>query len=116
MVTAANIVGAGNGLEVGRRLELLSIRGAEAEAEQALRLSNAAAPRSEMVTMGQAASMQVPSLHFHAFGTSAFGDADLFTGKHIVDMLRVRRPISAGLHKGCRFWSRKAILAELHGL
>lgn len=38
VVSAANIIGAGHGLEVGRRLELLSIRQAEAEAEQSLRL------------------------------------------------------------------------------
>lgn len=38
MVSAANIAGAGHGLEVGQKLELLSIRQAEAEAEQAHRL------------------------------------------------------------------------------
>ena len=59
VVAAANIIGAGNGLEVGRKLELLTIRGAEAEAEQALRLSAAAAGHSGMVTPGST-GMQVP--------------------------------------------------------
>lgn len=63
VVTAANIIGTGNGLEVGRRLELLSIRGAEAEAEQAMRLSNAAGSKSEMFTPGQGAALQVHVLH-----------------------------------------------------
>lgn len=60
-MAAANIIGAGNGLEVGRKLELLTIRGAEAEAEQALRLSNAAAGHSGMITPGPTA-MQVTTL------------------------------------------------------
>ena len=59
VVTAANIIGTGNGLEVGRRLELLSIRGAEAEAEQAIRLSNAPASTSGMHSPLQAAALQV---------------------------------------------------------
>ena len=60
VVAAANIIGAGNGLEVGRNLELLTIRGAEAEAEQALRLGNAAAGHYGMITPGST-TMQVPT-------------------------------------------------------
>lgn len=60
VVAAANIIGAGNGLEVGRNLELLTIRGAEAEAEQALRLSNAAAGHYGLVTPGSTVT-QVPT-------------------------------------------------------
>ena len=59
VVAAANIIGAGNGLEVGRELELLTIRGAEAEAEQAVRLSAAAPAHSGMVALGSTAIMQV---------------------------------------------------------
>ena len=59
VVTAANIIGAGNGLEVGRRLELLSVRGAEAEAEQAVRLSTAAASQPPQVTQNRSPGPQV---------------------------------------------------------
>lgn len=59
MVAAANIIGAGNGLEVGRELELLTIRGAEAEAEQAVRLSAAAPAHPGMATPGSTAITQV---------------------------------------------------------
>ena len=55
VVTAANIIGAGNGLEVGSKLELLSIRGAEAEAEQDFRIGIA----SMQPALGQALPMQV---------------------------------------------------------
>ncbi len=57
VVSAANIVGAGHGLEVGRKLELLSIRQAEAHAEQALRLQKSGQLVSQRATAQPASKL-----------------------------------------------------------
>jgi len=67
VVSAANIVGAGHGLEVGRSLELLTIRQAEAQAEQAHRLLRLGPrtfqrPTADQALMPPATAMQVCTL------------------------------------------------------
>ncbi len=65
VVSAANIVGAGHGLEVGRKLELLSIRQAEAHAEQALRLQRGGQLVSQRATAQQASKLAAVPMQVH---------------------------------------------------
>ena len=53
VVSATNIIGAGHGLEVGKKLELLGIRQAEAHAEHAQRLKTAHLIKMQQVTGAQ---------------------------------------------------------------
>ncbi len=65
VVSAANIGGVGHGLEVGRKLELLSIRQAEAHAEQALRLQKGGQPISQRPTPGPASKLAAVAMQVH---------------------------------------------------
>ena len=65
VVSAANIVGAGHGLEVGRKLELLSIRQAEAHAEQALRLQKSGQLVSQRATAQPASKLAAVTTQVH---------------------------------------------------
>jgi len=65
VVSAANIVGAGHGLEVGRKLELLSIRQAEAHAEQALRLQKRGQLVSQRATAQPASKLAAVAMQVH---------------------------------------------------
>lgn len=53
VVSASNIVGAGQALEVGKKLELLAVRKAEADAEQARRLHLLQGNRLQPTIVGQ---------------------------------------------------------------
>ena len=65
MVSAANVVGAGHGLEVGRKLELLSVRQAEAHAEQALRLQKSGQLVSQRATAQPASKLGSVTTQVH---------------------------------------------------
>ena len=65
MVSAANVVGAGHGLEVGRKLELLSVRQAEAHAEQALRLQKSGQLISQIATAQPASKLDAVTTQVH---------------------------------------------------
>ena len=65
MVSAANVVGAGHGLEVGRKLELLSVRQAEAHAEQALRLQKSGQLVSQRATAQPASKLGAMTMQVH---------------------------------------------------